>query len=88
MFFLNCEIREIILFIFKVDIIILDAPVHDSLCSALKKPDNTVKCKLSECPNAKIIPRTYFVSKENDDKRYRWKVGPWKKVSIKFVKKI
>lgn len=52
-----------------------DALVHDSLCNELKKPESIVKCKLTECPNSRTIPRTYF------DRTYKWKIGPWKKVS-------
>lgn len=59
--------------------------VDDSFCGKLKKPESISKCKLSECPNANVVPRNYFDRKENDGGRYRWRTGPWKKVIIRVL---
>ncbi|CAH1132157.1 unnamed protein product [Ceutorhynchus assimilis] len=50
-------------------------------CDLKKKPQDSAKCRLAECPHATGISRNYFDTKENQDKRYRWKVGPWKQCS-------
>ncbi|CAG9862410.1 unnamed protein product [Phyllotreta striolata] len=52
--------------------------VEDYHCDVAKKPQNSTKCKLSECS---YIPRDYFSLSEKGDKRYRWKIGPWKPCS-------
>ncbi|XP_060533240.1 A disintegrin and metalloproteinase with thrombospondin motifs 9 isoform X2 [Cylas formicarius] len=54
----------------------------DARCDIAKKPIDSTKCKLSECPHAaSAIPRAYFDSNDGQDKRYKWKVGPWKQCS-------
>ncbi|CAH1115336.1 unnamed protein product [Psylliodes chrysocephalus] len=56
--------------------------VADIQCENSKKPENSTKCKLTECPYmTNTIPRGYFDSSEKGDKRYRWKLGPWKPCS-------
>lgn len=62
---------------------ILDNIVSDNHCNPTNKPYNSAKCKLSECPNiTNTIPSTYFTPLGNENKRFRWKVGQWKKVSL------
>ena len=51
----------------------------ESHCDLKKMPSDSAKCKLAECPHAADgLSSTYFDPK---DKRYKWKVGPWKQVT-------
>ncbi|XP_074026740.1 ADAM metallopeptidase with thrombospondin type 1 motif A isoform X3 [Leptinotarsa decemlineata] len=56
--------------------------LNDNDCDDSLKPENNTKCKLTECPYiSNTVNGRYFDSSETGDKRYRWKVGPWKKCS-------
>ncbi|KAJ8967041.1 hypothetical protein NQ314_003158, partial [Rhamnusium bicolor] len=51
-----------------------NALLNDYQCDNSRKPENSTKCKLSECSHVtNIIPRAYFDPKEKGDRRYRWK---------------
>lgn len=51
-----------------------DTIVGNRECHQSQKPDNTTRCKLTECPNVNRITEYYGV------KGYRWKLGAWKQV--------
>ncbi|XP_050511629.1 A disintegrin and metalloproteinase with thrombospondin motifs 9 isoform X2 [Diabrotica virgifera virgifera] len=61
--------------------------VADSQCDSSRKPEHLTKCRLSECPYiTNSVSRRYFDSSEKGEKRYRWKMGPWKPCSNKCGK--
>ncbi|KAG5875943.1 hypothetical protein JTB14_032369 [Gonioctena quinquepunctata] len=56
--------------------------LSDNHCDVSSQPENNTKCKLTECPDINnTITGRYFNSTGTDNKRYRWKVGSWKKCS-------
>ncbi|ERL92127.1 hypothetical protein D910_09447 [Dendroctonus ponderosae] len=61
------------------------ATFSDNQCEMKHRPQDSLKCPLVECPDAaSSISRNYFDPKENDENRFRWKVGAWKQVSFSF----
>ncbi|XP_050315831.1 A disintegrin and metalloproteinase with thrombospondin motifs 9-like isoform X2 [Anthonomus grandis grandis] len=52
----------------------------DKRCDLTKKPQTSTKCKLSECPHASGISKSYFAA-TNQENRYRWRAGPWNECS-------
>ncbi|XP_019769669.2 A disintegrin and metalloproteinase with thrombospondin motifs 9 isoform X2 [Dendroctonus ponderosae] len=58
------------------------ATFSDNQCEMKHRPQDSLKCPLVECPDAaSSISRNYFDPKENDENRFRWKVGAWKQCS-------
>ncbi|XP_018561715.1 A disintegrin and metalloproteinase with thrombospondin motifs 9 isoform X2 [Anoplophora glabripennis] len=66
----NCERRRQVTCVDYTNVV-----VDGRECDQSHKPDNSTRCKLSECPNVNRITEHY------GGKGYRWKVGAWKQCS-------